>query len=254
MLTIFDIGMYDGADTAYYLELGFRVVAVEANPGLVQRAMTRFATEVKTGRLECVQGAIANSEETVELAISGEDLGLSSTVRDLLANRLGTIRVPGITMDRLFGDHGVPHLLKVDIEGADGLCVRALSRERRPQYLSFEVGDDPTELIEHARSIGYDRFKVVNQVSFLELANQRSIRVRLVRRAIRLMGYENPRRVRRGGRFFISGHSSGPVPWLSDGRWRSADETLRAWNRARGAGELTDWYDIHATVGAHTSG
>ena len=35
---IFDIGMYDGSDTRYYLNEGFRVLAIEANPILVKRA------------------------------------------------------------------------------------------------------------------------------------------------------------------------------------------------------------------------
>ena len=35
---IFDIGMYDGSDTRYYLNEGFRVLAIEANPVLVKRA------------------------------------------------------------------------------------------------------------------------------------------------------------------------------------------------------------------------
>jgi hypothetical protein len=29
---IYDVGLLDGADTAYYLFRGFRVVAVDANP------------------------------------------------------------------------------------------------------------------------------------------------------------------------------------------------------------------------------
>ena len=33
---IYDVGMHNGADTAFYLAKGFRVVAVEANPELVQ--------------------------------------------------------------------------------------------------------------------------------------------------------------------------------------------------------------------------
>ena len=35
---IFDIGMYDGSDTRYYLNEGFRVLAIEENPVLVKRA------------------------------------------------------------------------------------------------------------------------------------------------------------------------------------------------------------------------
>ena len=35
---IFDIGMYDGSDTRYYLNEGFRVLAIDGNPVLVKRA------------------------------------------------------------------------------------------------------------------------------------------------------------------------------------------------------------------------
>jgi hypothetical protein len=34
---IYDVGMNDGNDTAYYLSRGFRVVAIEANPVLVEQ-------------------------------------------------------------------------------------------------------------------------------------------------------------------------------------------------------------------------
>ena len=48
---IFDIGMYDGSDTRYYLNEGFRVLAIEANPVLVQRARELlFQDEIKSGR------------------------------------------------------------------------------------------------------------------------------------------------------------------------------------------------------------
>ena len=35
---IYDIGMYDGSDTRYYLNVGFRVLAIQKNPVLVKRA------------------------------------------------------------------------------------------------------------------------------------------------------------------------------------------------------------------------
>ena len=41
-IRVFDIGMYDGADTEYYLELAFQVIALEANPDLVQNALQKF--------------------------------------------------------------------------------------------------------------------------------------------------------------------------------------------------------------------
>ena len=40
---VFDIGMHNGDDTAYYLSRGYRVLAVEANPSLCASARERFA-------------------------------------------------------------------------------------------------------------------------------------------------------------------------------------------------------------------
>jgi FkbM family methyltransferase len=70
MRTVFDIGMYDGADTAYCLQSGYRVVAVEANPELVQRATEKFAAEKASGQMICVNAAISTSRDPVELVLS----------------------------------------------------------------------------------------------------------------------------------------------------------------------------------------
>lgn len=50
---VFDVGMNNGDDSAYYLSKGYRVIAVEANPALVEKARIRFAREIATGRSYC---------------------------------------------------------------------------------------------------------------------------------------------------------------------------------------------------------
>jgi FkbM family methyltransferase len=251
MGTVFDIGMYDGADTAYYLQSGYRVVAVEANPELVQRATERFAAEIASGQMICVNAAISTSRDPVELVLSGDDPGSSSLFGDRVAHKLpiGSITVPGMTMQDLLSRYSAPFYIKVDIEGADRLCVLSLTSENRPEYLSFEVGDDLEELIEHARKIGFGKFKIVNQTSFRELANQECLYDRIIRRVVRKLGYADCRRIRRAGRFFVSGHSSGPGPWESDGNWCSADKALSRWRQAKATGKSSGcWYDIHTTL------
>ena len=57
MALILDVGMYDGTDTAYYLSMGFRVLAVEANPALVAQAAERFEREIRDGRLTILHRA-----------------------------------------------------------------------------------------------------------------------------------------------------------------------------------------------------
>ena len=43
---IFDIGFNNGDDTAHYLTRGFEVLAVEANPELVEAGRKRFADAI----------------------------------------------------------------------------------------------------------------------------------------------------------------------------------------------------------------
>ncbi len=44
---VYDIGMNNGDDTAYYLSLGFRTVAIEANPELVDQPAAQKDTQAR---------------------------------------------------------------------------------------------------------------------------------------------------------------------------------------------------------------
>lgn len=245
---IFDIGMYDGADTAYYLESGFRVVAVEANPALIERAREQFAQAIAASRLTLCNAAIGPTAGSVSLILCGDDLGSSSLLNERLENRhpVGSIEVPTISLNDLFAEHGVPYYLKVDIEGADRFCILELGPGILPQYVSFELGSDAEELIQHLRDIGYRSFKIINQVCHRELANTKSLYDRAAHGLMRRMGFREPMFLRRAGRFFRAGRSSGPLPSLTDGKWYGGDKTLARWQKARVS--TTDWFDLHATL------
>jgi FkbM family methyltransferase len=250
VITIFDIGLYDCTDTAYYLTLGGRVVSVEANPRLVARAQERFQDEIASGRLAIIHAAISTSTAQVELTVSADDLGSSSMFQDRVADRqpAGVFTAPGLPILDLMQRYGVPEYMKVDIEGADRFCVLPLTRDMRPRYLSFEIGPDVEELLDHARSIGYTRFKIINQVRLRELANEASLRDRAVLRAGEYFGIGEPRRIRRSGYFFSAGLCSGPVPWKTDGRWRAVEETVARWRKRQAQDGYLPHYDIHAAI------
>src|SRR6185503_8538306 len=63
---VYDVGLYDGTDTAYYLSRGYRVVAVEANPQMVARAQERFAESIDAGRLTIVPVGIGPAVGTAQ--------------------------------------------------------------------------------------------------------------------------------------------------------------------------------------------
>lgn len=249
MEIIFDIGMYDASDTIYYLEEGYKVIGVEANPDLVQHAKVRLKKYIESDQLYLVNAAIGPRGGTLDLLVSGDDLGSSSIIPERVdkKNIIKAYSVPSVSIEELFRLHGLPLYMKVDIEGADRLCVLGLTRKMRPRYLSFEIGEDVEELVSYAEGIGYTQFKIINQCNFLELANQERFYDRAARRILRIMGFAEPLKIKRAGRFFRVEHSSGPVPWKSNGKWYSNQEIITRWKEARESGNASGWYDIHAT-------
>lgn len=243
---IFDAGMYDGSDTEYYLETGHKVVAVEAHPGFCAAARKRFAKYIDAGQLIIENFAISNTPGTIDLHVSGEDPGSCSTIAERVEGRIpmGTYTARTITYDSLMAKHGKPMLLKIDIEGADKECVLSLTHKTAPPYLSFEAHHDIEALIDHCHSAGYRQFKIIHQSSFRCIQNQECLSQRIRMKLVRLAGFDKPLTRRINGRWHVLGHSAGPAPWDSDGRWYSRNEILAAWKSARRSG----WYDVHAAT------
>jgi hypothetical protein len=58
----YDVGLDDGADTAYDLRKGLRVLAIDANPVAVKRASEKFANAITAWRLEVLNIGISKKE------------------------------------------------------------------------------------------------------------------------------------------------------------------------------------------------
>jgi FkbM family methyltransferase len=173
---IFDFGMHKGEDTAYYLAKGFNVVAFEADPDHAAHCRSRFAEAIRTQRLTIVEGAIAPPTESGRITFY-KNLGntFQGTISDEWATRLRrrhkeslAIEVPRIDIAGQFRAFGIPHYLKIDIEGADMLVLEALAAfPDRPPYLSFESEKlEFARLVEELdllRALGYTKFRAVQQ-------------------------------------------------------------------------------------------
>ena len=177
---ILDVGMHDGADSAFYLAKGFDVVAIEANPVLAQAARERFARETADGRFELIETAIAERPGIARMAISDTHDVWSSISEEFIARneahgvRHEYIEVPAMTFDEVLARTGIPYYLKIDIEGMDMLPVRALHGfAGRPKFISIEsnvsvnhapfdrVFDELAELW----TLGYRAFQYANQLN-----------------------------------------------------------------------------------------
>lgn len=266
---IFDIGMHTGEDTAFYLKKGFRVVAVEANEALVRRAMERFADEIDAGRLVIHAAAIGETRGTTSFYVNDQkdDWGTTCPAFVTRNEALGTthekLEVPCITFQDVIARHGMPYYAKIDIEGADLLCLRALlDFDERPRFVSIETSLNDFDAVfgelAHLWVLGYRHFKVVNQALNHTL--------RCPHPPVEGL-YVDQR---------FDGYMSGPFGEEAPGAWRDIAHTLERYReivsdqRSFGAGGRYDrspwreidrwvrrflhreppgWYDVHARLG-----
>jgi FkbM family methyltransferase len=250
---VYDVGMYDGADTRYYLASGFRVVGVEANPDQIARLRKAFAHAIRANRLIIEPVAVGANRGMIDLHVNESDPGSSSVVQQFVAKRdvtAHTVTVPLVPLSDLLERHGVPYALKIDTNGTELDCIHTLTRDRCPSYVCVEIVTDGEDIIRHLRDIGYTGFKMISQVTFREYGQLSPLRDRLRWRARHMLGLPRETIVRRGGHEFVLEHSSGPLPDRSDGPWRSADDVLRMWDdRLRTSPEKGGWLDLHARHG-----
>ncbi|HKD68194.1 MAG TPA: FkbM family methyltransferase [Candidatus Binataceae bacterium] len=173
---IYDVGSHAGEDSEFYLKKGFRVVAIEAVPELCEIAQKRLSAYVEGGRFTVLNGAIAETSQPIRFFVNNlnDDWGTTSLEWMRRNEGLGAgsceITVRGLEFGQVLKEYGVPYYLKIDIEGADLLCVRALRDfASRPRYISLESTMTSWNglLREFAllKELRYTKFKVVQQMN-----------------------------------------------------------------------------------------
>jgi FkbM family methyltransferase len=276
---IFDVGMNNGDDTAYYLFKGFRVVAIEADPTLIDLARERFAEPIRRGRLELANVAIGPREETAPFWICEGKSEWNSFDRRI-ASRDGhtchAIDVHCRPFRDLLKQYGVPYYLKIDIEGHDIFCVADLDPRDLPKYLSLEMGS--VESLWALRDVGYKSYKLITQNDHSQLSVDLLSLKELLKRQLRPYPalYRAGSSLARAGRQLLpvasvqSNHhgprtngrawtfnfgSSGPFGEDTNGPWRTLDETAYTWitfqlgRTMYGPPQVGVWHDVHARSG-----
>jgi FkbM family methyltransferase len=214
---IYDVGAHHGEDTAHYLRSGYRVIAVEANPQLADALSQRFGGDP----VVVVNAGIASREGAATFWVNDANDEHSSFDRDV-GCRDGTpchaVEVECVPFRSLLERHGVPYYLKIDIEGADGLCLNSLSPDDLPAYISIEA--HTADYVDRLSELGYRQFKLVDQTR------------------------HSPRVLQRLGlaRFPIG--TSGRFGESTRGRWQSADQVVQSWRSS----STNAWHDFHAKL------
>jgi FkbM family methyltransferase len=256
---IIDLGAHNGDDTSYYVFSGYRVVAVEANPVLAEEMRGRFRDQPVCVENVCIS---PSDSESVPFWVNQVNSTWSAFDREI-ATRDGTtavkVEVPSITARTLLGRHGVPHYLKIDLEGMDQECLRSMDAANLPKYISLELSHSD-DIIGSLDALGYTRFKVINQGTYTSAVPifQHEVGWRFLRKM--RLGRFLPNGLKldfdnfhvRGDWRFNEG-CSGPFGEETFGEWFTSDRAKRFHKRiqyafVRGGVPLSHcWYDVHAT-------
>jgi FkbM family methyltransferase len=268
---IYDIGMNNGDDTAYYLSKGFRVIAIEANPLLAQRVAGRFASEIASGKLQILNIGIAAQDGSADFWVNEVIDEWSSFDRELAArgHPHHSVAIPCKRLKSVLAEHGVPYYLKVDIEGNDFICIADLDRADLPAYVSVEFNH--TNLLDHLKKLGYRGFKCIDQATYLAVTyphspefEMSSAALEMVYRALKMEPfkpwaevegqtflYSLARKFRSDGNWVFNHGNSGPFAEGTNGNWLRPRPLVRGWRREcrrRDRYGTPKWFDLHARL------
>lgn len=235
---IYDIGMYNALDTAFYLNKGFRVIAVEANPIYIEQARARFSEEIAAGLLTIYDVALTESTGHTDLYVHEHD-DWTRVDKDLDGRfpegTFHKITVPTMPFSEIYARHDTPYYVKLDIRGSELPPIRdILASGRYPEYISFEWNLQLRTMLDLCMAHGYDRFNIVPQraKSDFKLPDPP------------LEGNYVPVR--------FNGHMTGPFGREVPGDWLTRDQLdaqIAALEAAFARGDEDvkyEWHDIHA--------
>src|SRR5207253_9678817 len=125
---------------------GFRVVAFEANPLLVEFSKNRFKEAIQSGNLVIIEGAIAPKSAGATIEFYSNNTSVWGTIRSDWATRNATMGMPSkmiqvtrVDFAEAVHSYGMPFYLKIDLEGVDRFVLEELkSFSQLPRYLSME--------------------------------------------------------------------------------------------------------------------
>jgi FkbM family methyltransferase len=266
---IYDVGLHNGDDTAYYLALGYRVVAIEADPNLADLGRKRFRIPIMHDHLQILNVGVAERVGVLPFWVCEGKTEWSSfdqTSASRSGRKCHSVHVRCVPFGDIVREYGVPHYLKIDIETHDRTCLEGLDRSDLPTYLSMELSD--ANAFAALRELGYSRFKIIIQ------NNHRAIRpgssgfattmlrriplyVRSIRNRLKLPVHTRKQYLpsdangaRRKWKFPYG--SSGPFGEATDGEWSTFEQIIALYDEFRtGRTEYGDpgnmiWHDVHA--------
>ena len=166
---VLNIGVGDGSDTAMFLRRRFRVVAIEANAEMIERAHQQpvigLALSGRAGSLlvfENVAIAAQPGRLTLYSPEGSPQLASSRSSVCSVARRCNPMAVVSTTCSELMTRHGVPLILRVGVEGVGTACLESF---RHWKALPVFVTVRDHAALHLLVRLGYTAFKLVQASS-----------------------------------------------------------------------------------------
>ena len=183
---IFDIGFHKGEDTLFYLLKGYRVIAVDADPNLINEWQNIFKKYIENGKLLLLNYVISDTNDVDTDFYIGPNTIWSSTkvsISSRMCCKAIKKKIKSKRLDHLFHEYGTPFYCKIDIEGNDIIALQTIENsDEKPPYISVEtecLGENETiamgkelETLERLYQLGYRRFKLVDQQTLTVLSKR----------------------------------------------------------------------------------
>jgi FkbM family methyltransferase len=169
---IYDVGVNNCTDTAYYIHRGYKVLGIEANPVMVSLLQDKFSREIESGTFTLLNFGIAKNEGEFEFWVCDDPPEWSSFDRGIASRNDAKHHSVMVKTRRFFDiitEHGVPFYCKIDMEGHDRLCLTSLTPKLTPEYISIEMAHKDGDVdISLLHDLGYRKFKIISQITWAQ--------------------------------------------------------------------------------------
>lgn len=230
---IYDVGLHNGDDARYYLDKGFRVVGIDANPAFCALCEDRFAEEIRLDRMRVINVGVGPGVGEFDFYVNERESQISTFAPQAGNDDPWTVvRVAMRPLSSIIVEHGEPHFVKIDVEHLDHLVLEDLRQAGiHPPFVSTEA--HRMEAFEALIAMGYRDYKLIRGEQVPALYGCWDITLR-----------DGQRRA-----YAFQPLSSGPFGDDIPGDWLSA-EAARSELVRTGLG----WVDVHARAhdAAHT--
>jgi len=166
-MLLFDIGSNIGSWALQNYSTNTQIICVEASPSTFKK----LVKNVSKKNIVCLNYAVTSSENSKidffdcaanTISTLDEDWLISNTSRFGNQYYYTKIEVNTITIDKLVSMHGIPDLLKVDVEGAENIVLKSLTKPLNTICFEWasEWNEKTIDALNHLESLGYTKFNI----------------------------------------------------------------------------------------------